>query len=205
LRARSLRNYYIDRVALVDQKVVNDYFDELQATVKDVPAPVPYTNTRIRDLRTAYDAHVSRVIEDIDKRTTSLAEIIGGLIYDNVKLAASVIALVIAPVGLALTAVEVAKSIYDSANAHYYGENGEAFAHFRDALLGLATLGQAGLGAESVTRLQRTLIELAGDADTVVGLLATALGQKLGHERLRELIEQVLDTEAVDSSKTTVS
>ncbi|MFJ2713572.1 hypothetical protein ACIOZM_22230 [Pseudomonas sp. NPDC087346] len=203
-RSRSLRHYYIDRVAIVDQKVINDYFDELQATVKDVPAPEPFTNNRIRDLRATFNIYIDRLIGDVDERTTSLAEIIGKLIYENVKLAASVIALVIPPVGLALTALEVAKSIYDGVDAHYYGENDEALSHFADALLGLLTLGQAGKGAESVTRLQKSLIDLVGDADTVIGLLATALGQTLGHERLKEVLLQVLDAEAVDSSKTTV-
>ncbi|MFJ2389044.1 dermonecrotic toxin domain-containing protein [Pseudomonas koreensis] len=203
-RAGSLRNYYINRVALVDHKVVNDYFDELQATVTQLPAPAPYGNTRIRDLRVAYDARIRRLIEDVDTRTTSLAEIIGGLIYENVKLAMSVVAIVIPPVGLAVTALEVAKSLYDGVSAHYYGENDKAFIHLKDALLGLVTLGQAGAGAESVSKLQRTFIELVGDADTIVGLLGTALGQELGKERLKTVIQQVLEERSAQSSKTTI-
>jgi hypothetical protein len=203
-RVRSLRNYYIDRVAIVDQKVVSDYFDQLQATVDVVPPPQPLVDTRIRDLRIAYDAHIRRIIDDVDERTTSLAEIISGLIYENVKLAATVISIVIPPIGLAVTAVELVKSVYDGVNAHYYGDNEAAFTHFRDALIGLVSLGQAGRGVESVTKLQKTLIDLAGDANTVVGLLSTALGQKLGHERLQEIIQQVLDEDAVSSSQTTV-
>jgi hypothetical protein len=203
-RRNSLREYYINCVAIVDKKVVNGYFDGLQATVSDIPPPKPEVNTRIKDLRRAYETHVRRVIADVDEQTTSLGEIIGGLIYDNVKLAATIISMVIPPVGLAITAVEVIKNVYDGINAHYYGENEAAFTHFRDAVLGLVSLGQAGQGVESVTKLQRTFIELAGDANTVVGLMSTALGQTLGHERLLEIIQQVLDEPDASTSKTTV-
>ncbi|MCE6978705.1 hypothetical protein EI534_15200 [Pseudomonas frederiksbergensis] len=203
-RRNSLREYYINRVAIVDKKVINDYFDGLEATVSDIPPPKPEVNTRIKDLRRAYETHVRRVIADVDEQTTSLGEIIGGLIYDNVKLAATIISMVIPPVGLAVTAVEVIKNVYDGLNAHYYGENKAAFTHFRDAVLGLVSLGQAGQGGESVTKLQRTFIELAGDANTVVGLMSTALGQTLGHERLLEIIQQVLDEPDASTSKTTV-
>ena len=203
-RRNSLREYYINRVAIADKKVINDYFDGLQATASDIPPPKPEVNTRIKDLRRAYETHVRRVIADVDEQTTSLGEIIGGLIYDNVKLAATIISMVIPPVGLAVTAVEVIKNVYDGLNAHYYGENEAAFTHFRDAVLGLVSLGQAGQGVESVTKLQRTFIELAGDANTVVGLMSTALGQTLGHERLLEIIQQVLDEPDASTSKTTV-
>ena len=203
-RRSPLREYYINRVAIADKKVINGYFDELRATVSDIPPPKPEVNTRIKDLRRAYETHVRRVIADVDEQTTSLGEIIAGLVYDNVKLAATIVSIVIPPVGLAVTAVELIKNVYDGLNAHYYGENEAAFTHFRDALLGLVSLGQAGRGVESVTKMQRTLIDLVGDANTVVGLLSTALGQKLGYERLLEIIQQVLDEPDASTSKTTV-
>jgi hypothetical protein len=203
-RSNTYRDYYIDRVAIVDKKVIDGYFDGLQATVSTLPPPKPLVNTRIKDLRGAYEAHVRRIIADVDEQTTSLGEIIGRLVYDNVKLAATIISLVIPPVGLAVTAVELVKNVYDGLNAHYYGENEAAFTHFRDAVLGLVSLGQAGRGVESVTKLQKTFIELVGDANTVVGLLSTALGQKLGHERLYEILQQVLDEDDISSSRTTV-
>ena len=203
-RRNSLREYYINRVAFVNKKVINGYFDELRATVSDIPPLKPEVNTRIKDLRRAYETHVRRVIDDVAAQTTSLGEIIARLIYDTVKLAATIISIVIPPVGLAITAVEVVKNVYDGLNAHYYGEDEAAFTHFRDAMLGLVTLGQAGHGVESVTKLQRTFIELVGDANTVVGLMSTALGQTLGHERLLEIIQQVLDEPGASTSKTTV-
>ena len=119
-------------------------------------------------------------------------------------LAATVISIVIPPVGLAVTAIEVAKNIYDGIKAQHYGDDKAAFTHFRDALIGLVGLAKVGEGVKSVTKAQKTLIQLVGDANTVVGLMSTALDQKLGHERLLEIFQQVLDEPDVSTSKTTV-
>jgi hypothetical protein len=203
-RAGPFREYYIKRISFLDNKVINDYFDELQEKLDQVAPPKPLTNTRVRDLGMSYGIHVRRVIADVDAQTTSLAEIIGGLVYENLKLAATVISIVIPPVGLAVTAIEVAKNIYDGIKAHYYGDYDATFTHFKDALIGLVGLAKVGQGVESVTKAQKTLIQLAGDANTVVGLMSTALGQKLGHEHLLELVQQVLDEPDISTSKTTV-
>ena len=55
-----------------------------------------------------------------------------------------------------------------------------------------------------MSKLQRTFIELVGDADTIVGLLGTALGQELGKERLKTVIQQVLEERSAQSDKTTI-
>jgi hypothetical protein len=203
-RAGPFRDYYIKRISFLDKKVINDYFDELQATVDILPPPKPLINTRVRNLGLSYGIHVRRVIEDVDAQTTSLGEIIGGLVYDNLMLAATVISIVIPPVGLAVTAIEVAKNIYDGIKADYYGDYEAAFTHFKGALIGLVDLAKVGKGVESVTKAQKTLIQLVGDANTVVGLMSTALGQTLGHERLIEIFQQVLDEPDVSTSKTIV-
>jgi hypothetical protein len=203
-RQGPLRDYYIKRISFLDKKVINDYFDELDANLDTVAPPKPLINTRVRDLRMSYGIHVRRVIADVDAQTTSLAEIIGGLVYENVMLAATVISIVIPPVGLAVTAIEVAKNIYDGIKAQHYGDNEAAFTHFKDALIGLVGLAGVGQGVESVTKAQKTLIQLVGDANTVVGLMSTALDQKLGHERLIEIFQQVLDEPDVSTSKTIV-
>ncbi|WP_311132805.1 dermonecrotic toxin domain-containing protein [Pseudomonas fluorescens] len=203
-RAGPFREYYIKRISFLDKKVINDYFDELQEKLDQVAPPKPLINTRVRDLGMSYGIHIRRVIEDVDAQTTSLAEIIGGLVYENLKLAATVISIVIPPVGLAVTAIEVAKNIYDGIKAQYYGDSETAFTHFKDALIGLVGLAKVGQGVESVTKAQKTLIQLVGDANTVVGLMSTALGQKLGHERLLEIVQQVLDEPDASTSKTTV-
>lgn len=199
-----LRDYYINRISFLDKKVINDYFDELVATVDTVAPPKLLTDTRVRDLGRSYGIHVSRVIGDVGAQSTSLGEIIGGLIYDNLMLAATVISIVIPPVGLAVTAIEVAKNVYDGIKAQYYGDYEAAFTHFKGALIGLVDLAKVGKGVESVTKAQKTLIQLVGDANTVVGLMSTALNEKLSHERLIEIFKQVLDEPDVSTSKTIV-
>lgn len=199
-----LRDYYINRVTILDKKIVNDYFDQLVATVDTVMPPQPLVGMRVRDLRTAYELKINRVIDDIDAQTTSLNEIIAGLIYDNVLLAATIISLVVPPVGLLVTAVEVSKSFYDGVKAQYYGDYDASFTHFKDALVGLATLGKGTLGGEKVTKVQKGLIHLMGEAKSVVSLAAKVTGQKLGHERLLEIVQQVLDEENASRSKTSL-
>lgn len=204
LRSGPFRNYYINRIKVADKKVVNDYFDQLQSRADTVAAPVPSHKSRVRDLRTSYEIKVNRVINDVDEQTTSLNEIIAGLIYDNVMLAATVISLVIPPVGVLVTVVELGKNFYDGVKAQYYGDYDASFKYFKDALIGLVSLGQATRGAKEVTNAQKSLIQLFGDAKTVVSMVSKATGQKLGHERLLEIFQEVLDEKGVNTSKTTV-
>ncbi|MCF4994093.1 hypothetical protein GIW70_14740 [Pseudomonas syringae] len=202
-RYRGLRNYYIERVRFVEKKSVNGLFDKIFATTDPVVV-APQIGARVRDLRVAYAAHVDKVIHDVDEQTTSLGEIIGKLIYDNVKLALAVISIVVPPAGLVLTAVETAKNIYDGLYALRYEDNEKAFTHLKDALIGLATLGKAAAGTASVTSAQKTLIDLFGDANTLVELVGQATGQTLGKDRLLEIIQQVLDEKIAGSSQTII-
>jgi hypothetical protein len=204
LRFGPFRSYYINRIKVADKKVVNDYFDLLQSRADTVAAPVPSYMSRVRDLRASYEIKVNRVIDDVDEQTTSLNEIIAGLIYDNVMLAATVISLVIPPVGVLVTIVELGKNFYDGVKAHYYGDYDASFKYFKDALIGLVSLGQATRGAKVVTNAQKSLIQLFGDAKTVVSMVSKATGQKLGHERLLEIVQDVLGEQDVNTSKTTV-
>lgn len=198
-----LRDYLIQRVPFKDRKDVNNYFDEIFATVGPVSIQ-PRVNARVRDLRTTFEAYIGQLISDVDAQTTSLGEIIGRLVYDNVKLALTMISVVIPSVGVAVTAMETAKSIYDGLYALRYGEHDESFTHFKDVVLGLVSLGQGGKGVASVTKAQKSLIGLLGDANTVVALIGTVTDQQLGKERLLEVIQQVLDEKEAGSSRTVV-
>jgi hypothetical protein len=52
--------------------------------------------------------------------------------------------------------------------------------------------------------VQKGLIHLMGEAKSVVSLAAKVTGQKLGHERLLEIVQQVLDEENASRSKTSL-
>ncbi|MFG6206347.1 hypothetical protein [Pseudomonas retamae] len=204
LRNSGFREYFINRVPAIDRTVVNSYFDELQRYVNTISAPQPLPGNRIRDLRYNYDRHLNQIINDVDEGTTSLAEIIGRLVYDNVKLSAAIVSLVVPPVGIALTALELAESTYKGLQAYRYGDNQAALTHLKDALIGILTLSQASTAKATVTKAQKTLIEFFDDAEKVVGLVASVTGQTLGKERLLEIVQQVLDDRDAESSRTTI-
>lgn len=200
------RAYYTARVKLEDQKVVNDYFDKLVATV-DTRAPLqPEGLARVFNLYTFHDDRVRRVLSDIDARTTSLNEVIAGLIYDNVIFAATIISLVIPPVGTAVTVVQLLKSVHDSAGSYRSGEYSAALGHAQAALVGLLSLGQSSTAQRvvKITAAQKTLFDLAQDARTVVGWMSQATGQMLGEDRLLEFVETLMKDNQSRSSKTTV-
>lgn len=201
-----LRDYYAARVKIDDQKVVNDYFDNLVATVNAVAPPQPEGAMRLLGLNMLHDDHIYRVLSDIDARTTSLNEVIAGLVYDNVIFAANLISLVIPPVGVVVTAVEVFKSLYDGARAYELGDYSAALGHGKSALIGLVSLGKAAAAGKpvKVTSAQKTLFDLGKDARTVVGWMSQATGQELGEKRLIEVIEQMMEDHQNRRSQTSV-
>lgn len=201
-----MRDYYTARVKIEDRQVVNDYFDNLVATVNAVAPPQPEGAMRVLGLNMLHDERIYRVLSDIDAQTTSLNEVIAGLVYDNVIFAANLISLVIPPVGVVVTAVEVFKSFYDGARAYELGDYQSALGHGKSALVGLVSLGKAAAAGKpvKVTPAQKTLFDLGKDARTVVGWMSQATGQKLGEERLFEIIEQMMKDHQSRRSQTTV-
>jgi hypothetical protein len=201
-----MRDYYAARVKIEDRKVVNDYFDNLVATVNAVAPPQPEGALRLSGLNMLHDDRIYRVLSDIDAQTTSLNEVIAGLVYDNVIFAANLISLVIPPVGVVVTAVEVFKSLYDGARAYELGDYQSALGHGKSALVGLVSLGKAAAAGKpvKVTPAQKTLFDLGKDARTVVGWMSQATGQKLGEKRLIEIIEQMMQDHQSRRSQTSV-
>ncbi|MEB0044306.1 MULTISPECIES: dermonecrotic toxin domain-containing protein [unclassified Pseudomonas] len=207
VRTHGLGSYYLERVAYTDQKAVIKYFSELEASSEKLPSPKLQISSRVRDFPAAYRQMVLRIIDDVDAQTTSLGEIIAQLVYDNVILAAQVISMVIPPVGLVVSAVTITKNILDGAQAYHNGDDRLAFGHFRDALIALVTLGYGQykkLGIQAITNTQKTLIGLAGDAKTVASLYSSATGQKVPHQLLLEIVQDVLAQGDTGKSTTTV-
>jgi hypothetical protein len=69
----------------------------------------------------------------------------------------------------------------------------------KTALIDLATLGYGKykeLGKPAVSSLQKTLIDLAGDAKTLADLVSKAAGLKVPHEVLLEIVQDTLKTES---------
>ncbi|TDK57584.1 dermonecrotic toxin domain-containing protein [Pseudomonas moraviensis] len=207
LRNGPFRDYYSERILLVDQKVINNYFDNLVATVD--PKPVIRTQQRslLPDLFTFHDERVRRVLSDIDERTTSLNEIIAGLVYDNLLKAANIVSLLVPPVGTVVVAVQMMKSIYDASQSHRRGDYSAALGHVQDVLSGLLTLGQAaaaGAPAKELTRAQRSFLSLFEDARTVAELVTYYTGHEDPKEELLGFFKSLMEEADSALSKTTV-
>ncbi|MCP1474504.1 hypothetical protein ABIA54_001408 [Pseudomonas sp. EB276 TE3739] len=206
-RQGPFREYYIKRILLVDQKVINDYFDDLAATLDNKPVIRTQNRAKLPDLYTFHDEHVRRVLSDIDERTTSLNEMIAGLIYDNVLKAASIVSLLVPPIGTVVVAVQMMKSLYDGAQAHRRGDYSAALGHVKDMVIGLVTLGKAaaaGAPVKTANQAQRSFLSLFKDARTVAELAT----YYTGHDTPKEVLVGFFNTlmESADSalSKTTV-
>jgi hypothetical protein len=150
---------------------------------------------------------ILRVISDVDAQTTSLAEIITGLTYNAVILAAQIVSLVIPPLGLVVSAIQITKNILDGAQAYHDGDDRKAIGHFKDALIDLATLGYGKykeLGRQAITTTQKTLIDFAKDAKKLADLVSEATGQKVPHEIFLEIVQDVLSERGEEASQTLV-
>ncbi|WP_277760628.1 DUF6543 domain-containing protein [Pseudomonas sp. A34-9] len=206
-RQGAFREYYINRVLLVDNKAVNDYFDRLVATT-DTRAPIQtQRRSQLFDLYVFHDVSVRRVLSDIDEKTTSLKEVIRGLIYDNLIKAANIISLVVPPLGTVVTAVELMKSIYDGSQSHRRGDYSAARGHIKEAVVGLFTLGKAaaaGPAAKNLTSVQRSFLSLFKDARTVAQFVAKMAGQTSADEALVDFFKDLMKELPSTLSNTTV-
>jgi hypothetical protein len=199
VRINDLRQYYIDRVHYQNRTFASEYFDALLASKSTVKAPDLEVGSRVRNFSGSYEQMIRRVSNDVDAVTTSRAEIIAKLTYDTVMLAAQVLSLVIPPVGLAVSAVQITKNVIEGIEAYHYRDRAKAVDRVKTALIDLATLGYGKykeLGKPAVSSLQKTLIDLAGDAKTLADLVSKAAGLKVPHEVLLEIVQDTLKTES---------
>ncbi|QXI19868.1 dermonecrotic toxin domain-containing protein [Pseudomonas hamedanensis] len=201
------REYYSKRILLTDQKVINDYFDNLVATVDSKPQIGTQNRAKLPDLYTFHDERVRRVLSDIDERTTSLNELIAGLVYDNLLKAANIVSLLVPPVGTVVVAVQMMKSIYDASQSHRRGDYAAALGHVKETLTGLLTLGKAaaaGAPVKEITHAQRSFLSLFEDARTVAELVTYYTGQEEPKEMLIEFFKTLMEGAEYGLSKTTV-
>lgn len=191
-------NYFYDRVRNKDQQVVRTYITDLEELGNE--APVLRRDSRVRDLGSSYDDLINRTISDIDEKTESLDEVIFKLVFEAVQAAATVVSVVIPPVGIALSVVLFTKSTLQGAEAYNDGDRATAAKHFLDALIELASLGKAGYSWGQPTKLQKTFIELAGDMYLVQKFYSQATRHQSLPSRALEAIKAILDDpQALDS------
>ncbi|VVQ37822.1 hypothetical protein PS943_05475 [Pseudomonas fluorescens] len=198
IKKLKLGNYFYDRVRNKDQQVVRTYITDLEELGNE--APVLRRDTRVRDLGSSYDDLINRTISDIDEKTESLNEVIFKLVFQAVQAAATVVSVVIPPVGIAMSVVLFTKSTLEGAEAYNDGDRATAAMHFLDALIELASLGKAGYSWGQPTKLQKTFFDLAGDVYSVQKFYSQATGHQSLPSRALEAIQAILDDpQALDS------
>jgi hypothetical protein len=195
-------NYFYDRVRNKDQRVVGTYITDLEQLGNFNEAPVLRRDSRVRDLGSSYDDVIFRTISDVDEKTESLDEIIFKLSFGAVQAAATVVSVVIPPVGIAMSVMLFTKSVLDGVEAYNDGDRATAAWHFLDALIELASLGKAGLSKGQPTKLQKDLIGLLGDVYSVQKFYTQATGHEKLHSQALEVIQAILDDPQALDSKT---
>ncbi|MBK5397575.1 hypothetical protein JFU47_12795 [Pseudomonas sp. TH39(2020)] len=195
-------NYFYDRVRNKDQRVVGTYITDLEQLGNFNEAPVLPRDSRVIDLGSSYNDVIFRTIFDVDEKTESLDEIIFKLSFGAVQAAATVVSVVIPPVGIAMSVMLFTKSVLDGVEAYNDGERATAAWHFLDALIELASLGKAGYSKGQPTKLQKDLIGLLGDVYSVQKFYTQATGHEKLHSQALEVIQAILDDPQALDSKT---
>jgi hypothetical protein len=204
VKTRSLGDYFYDRSFAKYQPEVGTYLTDLEQVANFIKAPTLERNSRVTDLYGCYYDVVTKVISDVDEKTQSLEEIITGLVYNAVVSAVSVIAIVYAPVGIALSVALFTQNLVQGVRAYTEGNRTKALKHYVKAVIELGSLAKGIRGLSQVTKLQKDVIGLLGDVYTVEKLFAEISGQPRLHQRALEVIQEVLDDPESITSKTTI-
>ncbi|WP_339449924.1 dermonecrotic toxin domain-containing protein [Pseudomonas sp. EA_5y_Pfl2_R50] len=203
VKNQNLGDYFYDRVYVKYQPQVGTYLTDLEQLSNFRDEPKQASGGRLTRFDECYESVLGKVIDDVDGKTESLNEIINRLVWESVTLAASSIAIVYAPVGIAMSAILLSKNLVQGFEAYSEGNRAKVLSHFTEALVELVALGTAGLGSAAATPVQKTLIDLLGDAREVEKLIQAAIGQSTLDQRVIELIQEILD-DPQSTSQTTL-
>lgn len=204
VKTRGLGDYFYNRAFGKYQPQVGTYLTDLEQVANFTEAPILEKNSRVTDLYWCYYDVLTKVISDVDEKTQSLEEIIISLVNSAVVSAVSVISIVYAPVGIALSVALFTQNLVQGVHAYTEGNRTKALKHYVKAVIELASLAKGVRGLSQVTKLQKDLIGLLGDVYTVEKMFAEISGQPRLHERALEVIQEVLDDPESITSKTTI-
>lgn len=192
--SRSIRNaglgtYYCQRAKFTDQRVVKSYVEEVIHSRDDVEPPALLVNSRVFDFSLCYGAMIGQIINGVDAQTTSLIEIIAKLSYDAVVAAVSVIGCIYPPIGLGLSAVVIAKGVFEGGLAYHDGKTEEVFSSFLDCVLELATLR---IGKVGFSQAQKLIAKRLGDVNTCMSVVSAYSGKTADLAVITELMKEAL-------------
>lgn len=189
IRQCGLGTYYCKRARFTDQRVIKAYVEEVMGGRDDVEPPALQVNSRVFDFSLCYREMIGQIINGVDAQTRSLIEIVAKLSYDAAVAAVAVVALVYPPIGLGLSAIVVAKGVFEGGLAYHEGENEKVFSSFLDCMLELATLH---IGKAGFTPIQKLIAKRLGDVNTCFSVVSTLSGTTVDLAVITELMKEAL-------------
>jgi hypothetical protein len=188
VKTAGLGSYYSKRAKLTQQKVVSAYLEKVKLrSIEDIPHL--QLDSRVRDFSRCYTDAMAQIIDDVDAKTTSLAEIVGKLIYDTAVAAVTIVSIPFAPIGLALSAVVMTKAVFEGAKAFQEGNYEKLFSSYLDCMMELATMRIGKLGFSMV---QKAIAKQLGNVNTCMGVISACTGKTVDLAVVSQLMKESL-------------
>ncbi|TVT85341.1 hypothetical protein FPT12_05895 [Pseudomonas sp. H3(2019)] len=187
VKVKGLGRYYCQRAQFTDQRVVKTYIEAVQRSRVDVEPPKLQFDSRVRDFSRCYGDMIGQVINGVDAQTRSLVELVGKLVYDAAVAAVTVVGCVFPPIGFGLSAVVIAKGVFDGARAYHEGDYKALFTSYLDCMQELATMRIGKLG---FSPLQKAIAKRLGDANTCLSVVSACSGQTADLAVMTELMKE---------------
>ena len=184
-----LADYYCKRAKFTDQKVVKTYLDRVENRSVDEAPPVLQIDSRVFDFSDCYRDMINQVIDDVDAKTSSLIEVIAKITYDAAVAAVSVIGCVFPPIGLGLSAIIVAKGVFEGASAFRDGDYEKLLSSYLDCMLELATMRIGKLG---FSQTQKLIAKQLGDVNTCMSVVSACTGTTADLAVITELMKEAI-------------
>jgi hypothetical protein len=190
VQVKGLGSYYCKRAKFTDQRKVNTYIEKVQRSSAYVELPKVQLDGRVCDFSRCYRDMIEQVINGVDAQTTSLIEVVGKLAYDTAVAAVTVVGCVFPPIGFGLSAVVIAKGVFDGAKAYHEGDYKALFSSYLDCMLELATMRIGKLGFSQV---QKAIAKRLGDANTCLSVVSACTGKTVDLAVMTALMKEALE------------
>ncbi|EXF91359.1 hypothetical protein HK44_018600 [Pseudomonas fluorescens HK44] len=194
-----LGGYYCKRVKYTDQRVISDYIEEVDRRSADIDPPALPVNSRVFNFSHCYSEMIRQIINGVDAQTTSLIEVVAKLSYDAAVAAVAVVGCVFPPIGFGLSAVVMAKGVFEGEMAYHEGDYKKVFSSYLDCMLELATMRIGKLGFSQV---QKAIAKRLGDTNTCLSVVSACSGTTVDLAVMSALMKEAL--EEPDSSEQTL-
>ncbi|MCU1748303.1 dermonecrotic toxin domain-containing protein [Pseudomonas sp. 6D_7.1_Bac1] len=190
VKVKGLGSYYCKRAKFTDQRKVNTYIEKVQRSSAYVEPPRLQLDNRVHDFSLSYADMINQVIDGVDAQTTSLAELVGKLVYDAAVAAVTVVGCVFPPIGFGLSAVVIAKGVFEGAKAYHEGDYKALFSSYLDCMLELTTMRIGKLGFSQV---QKAIAKRLGDANTCLSVVSACTGKTVDLAVMTALMKEALE------------